>query len=418
MNIKEYLLEKKRLFLLAGLIMVIACVASILVFPPVYHLPILLIVVLLSLFLVALGLLDELRGRTILHELILQDLEELTKTPDYAVPVGGTLEEQALSNGINSLSKYIRSLRTENEKERADLSDYIRIWSPKLEENLLEFRNIANSGLKSDLPNLLERQADQTNLVVQQLLYYLRTKTDGINSKKVPVSINEVALQTIKRYYSFMQEKRIGYLIKGQDIIINTDPDVLSFALGQVLHNAIKYTDRKGSIGIYIKKFQGSYYLIIEDKGSGISPSDLPHIFEKNYVGKNELDESSPGMGLYLAKSFVELLGYQIGLNSKLDQGTTVAICFAGEIPLSQNGKKSRSASQSPVQDRAPEPAQPKSSNARDVDNTKGIDLSDDQENAAEMERFVSKKSKNDVSAKKPAPADTDEAGDEDLIKL
>lgn len=423
MNIKEFLFEKKRLLLLAGLIMIISCVVSILVFPAVYHLPLLLIIVFLSLFLVALSLLDELRGRTALHELILQDLEELAKTPGYSVPVGGTLEEQELSNGINALGKYIQSLRTENEKERSDISDYIRIWSPKLEENLIEFRNIANSGLKSDLPNLLERQADQTNLVVQQLLYYLRTKTDGIDSRKVPVSINEMALQTIKRYYSLMQEKRIGYLIKGQDIIINTDPDVLGFALGQVLHNAIKYTPRKGSIGIYIKKYQDNYYLIVEDKGSGISPSDLPHVFDKNYVGKNEQDEKSPGMGLYLAKSFVELLGYQIGLNSKLNQGTTVAICFAGETPIGKNGRKSPGVPQNPTPPQTPAPTEnapprPKSfdvqppNDVQDMNETEETYLADDKENPLEIERFVSRKPKSTESVKKFIPDDPDEVDD------
>ncbi len=451
MNIKEFLLEKKRYFLLAGILMVITVVVCLLVFPPAYRLPIVLIIILLTLFLAALGLFEELSSRTALHELILQDLDELQKTPDYSVPASGTQEERELSNGINTLSQYIASLRTENEKERSDLADYIRVWSPKLEENLIEFRNIANSALKSDLPNLLERQADQTNLVVQQLLYYLRTKTDGLGNRKVPVSVNEMALQTIKRYYSFMQQKRIGYLIKGQDIIINTDPDILSFAFGQVLHNAIKYSPRKGSIGIYIKKFQDNYYLIVEDKGSGISPSDLPHVFEKNYVGKNELDEHSPGMGLYLAKSFVELMGYQIGLNSKLNQGTTVAICFSGEVPVNKNGSGNRSAvpaapkakepvrvaeeaapatartedEKKPAKKSAPPaekpprkkpvpPAEPPEEFELDLeaasDENEGEGetyLSDEADNVSGIERFVSKKSKTQTTKKKadaPAP--------------
>jgi|GEM_PF-5767563 len=331
MNYKEYIIEKKWMLAAGAACTLIAMVLEFLLLPSVYRLGIILISFLLGIFVLAIGVMDELKSRTAKQELILQDLQELVETPEYSVPKNGTQEERDLAKGINALSHHILSLRKENEKDRQDLADYIRVWTPKLEENLQEFRNIANSALRSDIPNLLERQVDQTNLTVQQLLYYLRTKSDGINSRKLPVSVNDVALQTIKRYYPMMQQKRIGYLIKGQDILIQTDPDILSFAFGQVLENAIKYSPVKGSIGVYIKRFQGSYYLIVEDKGTGISPSDLPYVFNKNYIGKNEQDENSPGMGLYLARSFIELLGYEIGLNSKLNQGTTVAICFMNE---------------------------------------------------------------------------------------
>jgi len=349
MDYKEYIIEKKWMLGAGGACTLIAVVLEFLLLPSVYRLGMILISLLLGIFILAICVMDELKSRTAKQEMILQDLQELVETPGYSVPKNGTQEEKDLAEKINGLSGHIASLCEENERDRQDLADYIRIWTPKLEENLQEFRNIANSALRSDVPNLLERQVDQTNLTVQQLLYYLRTKTDGINSRKVPVSVNDVALQTIKRYYPMMQQKRIGYLIKGQDILIQTDPDILSFAFGQVLENAIKYSPQKSSIGVYIKRFQGSYYLIVEDKGTGINPSDLPYVFNKNYIGKNEPDESSPGMGLYLARSFIELLGYEIGLNSKLNQGTTVAICFMNEDAVPNKRAKKQPPSYSAV---------------------------------------------------------------------
>ena len=65
--------------------------------------------------------------------------------------------------------------------------------------------------------------------------------------------------------------------------------------------------------------------IIIKDEGSGISPEDMPHIFERFYKGKNA-STNSVGIGLAIAKAIIEKQDGEIYLYSKLNEGTTFEI--------------------------------------------------------------------------------------------
>lgn len=68
--------------------------------------------------------------------------------------------------------------------------------------------------------------------------------------------------------------------------------------------------------------------LIISDTGAGISPTDLPHIFERFYQGRNQAPNGGTGIGLTLAKSIIEGMDGMISVRSTLGQGTSFTITF------------------------------------------------------------------------------------------
>ena len=69
--------------------------------------------------------------------------------------------------------------------------------------------------------------------------------------------------------------------------------------------------------------------LIIEDSGIGISPEDLPRIYEKGFTGCNgRIQKKSTGIGLYLSKTVLDKLGHEISVSSREGRGTKVEISF------------------------------------------------------------------------------------------
>ena len=65
--------------------------------------------------------------------------------------------------------------------------------------------------------------------------------------------------------------------------------------------------------------------LVIEDNGIGISPEDLPRVFEKGFTGYNgRTDKKSTGIGLYLCKSVMDKLRHEIWIESEVGKGTRV----------------------------------------------------------------------------------------------
>ena len=102
-----------------------------------------------------------------------------------------------------------------------------------------------------------------------------------------------------------------------------SDEKWLIFVMGQLLSNALKYTN-KGSISIYL---QGDKTLVIQDTGIGIAPEDLPRIWEKGFTGYNGRKHTcATGIGLYLCRRILKELSHRIAMESQPGVGTKVII--------------------------------------------------------------------------------------------
>ena len=101
-----------------------------------------------------------------------------------------------------------------------------------------------------------------------------------------------------------------------------TDEKWFGFCVEQLLSNAVKYTP-EGSISMYVE----NDHLVIADTGIGIAPEDLPRVFERGYTGYNgRTDRKSTGIGLYLTRRVLTMLGHQIHIDTRPGGGTRVHI--------------------------------------------------------------------------------------------
>src|SRR5262245_14843802 len=92
-----------------------------------------------------------------------------------------------------------------------------------------------------------------------------------------------------------------------------------------LLSNAVKFTPEGGRIGITARKVDGAVEISVRDTGVGISPEDQAKIFEEfRQVGSNYAHKTEgTGLGLTLAKKFVELHGGRIWVESEVGKGST-----------------------------------------------------------------------------------------------
>jgi signal transduction histidine kinase len=108
---------------------------------------------------------------------------------------------------------------------------------------------------------------------------------------------------------------------------IIADERRLKQAFFNILSNAVKFTPEGGNIKIAAERQDGNVVLTTSDSGIGISAEDQQRVFEKFERGSNaEARRSGAGLGLSLVKSFVELHGGKVELQSAADAGTEV-IC-------------------------------------------------------------------------------------------
>jgi signal transduction histidine kinase len=110
--------------------------------------------------------------------------------------------------------------------------------------------------------------------------------------------------------------------------IVTGDSRRLGQAIGNVLKNAITYTDAGGRVLLRAEGDRDEARIIVSDNGRGIAPADQTRAFDRfsRSIEGRTGDEAAVGLGLPLAKQFVEAHGGAIDLQSEPGQGTTVTI--------------------------------------------------------------------------------------------
>jgi signal transduction histidine kinase len=117
---------------------------------------------------------------------------------------------------------------------------------------------------------------------------------------------------------------------------IFADPQRLQQVIWNLVHNAIKFSTRGGRVEIRVHRSADGLEIAVFDNGQGISPSFLPHVFERF----RQQDASSTrsafglGLGLSIAKHLVELHGGTITASSAGDgQGATFTVVVPANAP-------------------------------------------------------------------------------------
>ncbi len=126
-------------------------------------------------------------------------------------------------------------------------------------------------------------------------------------------------------------------------LAVEVDPSVgvvigdrrrLGQALGNVLANGLAYTDAGGRVLLHADGDRSEARILVSDNGGGIASSDQAKVFDRFHRtvdGRGE-DAAAIGLGLPLARQFVEAHGGTIALESRLGEGTTVTITLPRTI--------------------------------------------------------------------------------------
>ena len=109
---------------------------------------------------------------------------------------------------------------------------------------------------------------------------------------------------------------------------IELDQQQVERALVNLVSNAVNYTHEHKRVSLEATVEGQDVVIRVVDQGIGISPEDLPHVFERFYrtVEARESLSSGTGLGLAIAKEIVELHGGSITVASKYQQGSTFTV--------------------------------------------------------------------------------------------
>ncbi|MBM4401878.1 MAG: PAS domain-containing protein [Candidatus Cloacimonetes bacterium] len=175
-----------------------------------------------------------------------------------------------------------------------------------------------------------ERQLE----TIEALLNISRIERGTVKIDIKPIRLEDVISGVVAEFEEQAQAKNLEIKFIYPHLTlpqIMADRDRTREVLINLVSNAIKYT-RQGGITIRVTQKGKELITSVSDTGIGISPEVKPHLFQKFFRGERVLTEESPGtgLGLYIAKSFVELMGGRIWVESEENRGST----FSFSLPI------------------------------------------------------------------------------------
>jgi len=241
---------------------------------------------------------------------------------DRRVPVHGTDEVAEVARAFNSMADALQHAEMLRRNLMADIAHELRTPLTVMQGNLralldgvypLEMREVATlydetrllSRLVADLRELALVEAGQLPLNLQTVEL----------KAALGRSVEQFAL------VAEAQETRIE-MTEAAMPTVNADPDRLFQVMHNLIGNALRYTPG-GRITIAAEQLANLVRIRITDTGTGIAAEDLPHLFDRFYRGDDSRSGSNTGLGLAIAKAWVEAMGGSIGVESNAGQGST-----------------------------------------------------------------------------------------------
>lgn len=131
-------------------------------------------------------------------------------------------------------------------------------------------------------------------------------------------------------YAGQAEQKGLGLRFSPGGKSVNSDPQLLERVLGNLLQNAIRYT-QAGGIVVVARTTASHLHVEVWDTGIGIAPADLPKIFDEFYqvAGGQRVRSQGLGMGLAIVKRLVRLLGHELQVASRPGRGTMFRLRIA-----------------------------------------------------------------------------------------
>lgn len=261
-----------------------------------------------------------------------KQVEDLLKRPvaeqSYNVEAKDILEERYVDL-IHAQEKSRVDTENMSAKSSKDMEQYYNIWVHQIKTPISGMNVLLQSMEPTEEVGELQNQLFSVEQYVDMALQYQKIKSTTNDFSFAEIPLNKVIRENIRKYARLFIAKKLAVRYEETALRVLTDEKWISFVLGQIITNAVKYSD-KGSITISAYGDECNTYLSVKDEGIGISPEDLPRVFERGYTGYNgRADKKSTGIGLFLCKSVTRMLGHKIQISSEPGKGTEVTIIFS-----------------------------------------------------------------------------------------
>ncbi len=172
----------------------------------------------------------------------------------------------------------------------------------------------------------IQDTAKDLNRFISAILDLAKVEAQEWQTRLAPKDLNQLLENVVATYQRELAQAKMRCVFNLAPLYpLETDEALLQRVMSNLVENAIHYAGEDKTITITTAEDGAWVVTQIADNGQGIREEDVPHIFDKFYRGKDTRKKGT-GLGLYLVKYFVELLGGMITVQSVWGRGTTFRI--------------------------------------------------------------------------------------------
>lgn len=255
-------------------------------------------------------LLEEMEGRA---ALLIGDL-----------PESGGRETALYQSLLRELDGDRRQLATAEAALRRETVDYYTLWVHQIKSPIAAMGLMLQDD-ETDRGRELKTELFRIERYVELVLGYLRLGSESTDYTIRSYPLLPILRRAARKYAPLFIRGKVSLDLEETELSVITDEKWLQLVVEQILSNAVKYAP-----GGHVRVSVRGESLVIQDDGVGISPEDLPRIFEKGFTGCNgRLEGRSTGIGLYICRRICRRLGHTITVDSEPGRGTRVTVGLA-----------------------------------------------------------------------------------------
>ena len=177
----------------------------------------------------------------------------------------------------------------------------------------------------------LERMTEQVfrmERLIKNLLDLSALEIESAATKN-PVNLTGILESLIADYQLLAEPRGVNITVNlMRQLMAPGDQDKLTRAFSNILDNAIKYNQEGGTVAVAAENSDAEVTITVSNTGPGVSPEELPRVFDQFYrvEQSRSLRHGGSGLGLSLVKRIIELHGGRVNFQSRVGELTRVTV--------------------------------------------------------------------------------------------
>lgn len=190
-------------------------------------------------------------------------------------------------------------------------------------------RMLTKTARFDDIFDTIDHEINRLTSLMNDVLTLGKLDAHRLSTRKDYVDLPIILQKAIDQNLCSEQDERIiEFCVNGKPRSLLLDASLIEHAFGNLISNALKYSKGAKAPQLALHYRSKEVEIILKDFGRGIPPDDQANLFTSFFRASNVQDIEGTGLGLVIARQFIESNGGTLKFESKLNKGTTIAVVF------------------------------------------------------------------------------------------